>query len=71
MTISTTGLDLTITPEENRDGYDAQTRVLVAKKAAMASGAERDLLEIEIANRFKRRFPGQRKTAHVSGSRPR
>ena len=64
-------MNLTITPEENREGYDAQTRVLVAKKAAMASGAERDLLEIEIANRFKRRFPGQRKTAHVSGSRPR
>ena len=71
MTINAKDLNLSISPEENTAGYDAQTNVLIAKKAEMPSGPERELLEIEIANRFKRRFPGTRATAHLSGSRPR
>ena len=71
MTINAKDLNLSISPEENTAGYDAQTNVLIAKKAEMPSGPERELLEIEIANRFKRRFPGTRPTAHLSGSRPR
>ena len=64
-------VDLTVSPQDDPERVDTQLKFLVDKKQAMAPGPSRDILEREIADRFKARWPGKRSTAHVSGSRPR
>ncbi len=59
-----------ITPENDRTGFILQLKTKVAYKQSLPPGPSKDLMEAEIREEYRRMYPGKRKTAHVSGSRP-